>query len=210
MTDQSLIHREIERRSQDIHRVRNPRDEDFELVWDGYIDVIPTKGTADLPTYKVDKYLKEMADLILREGQEEAVMKENKRRSDRGEQEMDKWQAQNVLEGRYAIEKGINNPEARVKLYKELYVGLVKEFGVEKIEKTQRNVTPTTHEQAMSEILGSRVPVEDSKPPLISKEPSTPLEKLNQPQLRKVAKEKGIKTSNKDKKDELISKISQS
>ena len=91
MTDQSLIHREIERRSQDIHRVRNPRDEDFELVWDGYIDVIPTKGTADLPTYKVDKYLKEMADLILREGQEEAVMKENKRRSDRGEQEMDKW-----------------------------------------------------------------------------------------------------------------------
>ena len=61
----------------------------------------------------------------------------------------------------------------------------------------------------MSEILGSRVPVEDSKPPLISKEPSTPLEKLNQPQLRKVAKEKGIKTSNTDKKDELIAKIEQ-
>ena len=208
MADQSLVHREIERRSQDVHRVSNPTDKDYQLVWDGYVDTIPANGTLDLPTSKVDKYLREMSDLILLKKQDQAVIEENKKREKRGEAEMDKWQQQHVLEGKFAIEKGVANPEIRIKLYKELYIGLVKEYGVEKVEKVERNVTPTTHEQAMKEILGSRTPVVDSKPPIISKTPTTPLEKMNQPQLRKVAKEKGIKTSNTDKKEELISKIS--
>ena len=209
--DQSLIHREMARVANDIHRVRNPRDEDFDLVWDSYIDVVPANGTYDFETFKVDKYLREMTNLILAKRQQKAVDQENKRRRDRGEKEMDKWegQAQHTLEGKFAITEGAGNLEARRKIYKELYVGLVKEFGVEKVQRKTREAKPSTHEELMSEILSKKVPVSDSKPPILSKVPTTPLEQLNQPQLRKVAKEKGIKTTNTDKKQELIEKISE-
>lgn len=213
--DQSLIHRELSRRSQDIHRIHNPRKEDYKLVWDGYVETVPAGGTLDVETYKTDKYLREMGDLILRERQGKAVEEENKRRRDRGEKEMEKWtgEAQHVLEGKFAIEHGAANPEARSKLYKILHVGLVKEYGIEKVEKQTNEPTPTTHEELMGEILGTRVPEIDSKPPILAKvtesTPKTPLEQMNQPQLRKVAKEKGLKTTKKDKKDDLIERISE-
>ncbi len=208
--DQSLIHREMARVAQDVHRVRNPRNEDYELEWDSYIDIIPANGTFDFETYKTSKYLEEMTNLILGKRQQKAVDEENKRRSDRGEKEMEKWtgEAQHTLEGKFAVEKGAGNLEARRKIYKELYVGLVKEYGIEKVERKTRKAKPSTHEELMGEILGKKVLVSDSKPPILSKAPTTPLEKLNQPQLRKVAKKKGIKTANTDKKQELIEKIS--
>ena len=212
-TDQSLVHREMARRSQDVHRVKNPRNEDYKLAWDSFVDTIPANSASDLPTYKVDKYLREMSALIIRERIQEEVDRENKRRRDRGEKEMEKWtgEAQHVLESKVATE--LNNPENLMKLYQELYVGLVKEYGIEKVQKEVSEVVPTTHEQIMGKLLGSRPRVVDSGPPILQKTrddaTKTPLEQMTQFQLRKVAKEKGIPTKKTSKKDELITKISQ-
>jgi len=212
--DQSLVHREMARKAQDVHRIRNPRDTDFEIVWDGYItDVVPAGGTADVETYKVDKYLREMTDLILGEKQNRLIEEENKRREDRGEKTMEKWtgETQHVLEGKFALTEGPGSAEARMKVYKQLYVGLVKEYGMQKIDKVKREEKPTTHEQLMGKILSSE-PLESNSnmPPIIetpSGSPKTPLEELKQPQLRKIAREKGIPESKTDKKAELIAKI---
>lgn len=212
--DQSLIHREMARKANDVHRVRNIRNEDYRLVWDGYVDIIPANGTIDFETYKVDKYLREMTDLILRERQDQAVKEENKKRASRGEKQMDKWagEAQHTMEGNFALTEGVGSPEARLKVYQELYVGLVKEYGVEKIQKQTNDVIPSTHEQLMGQLLGKRVfadDVDNSKAPIESNVPTTPLEMLKQPQLIKKAKEMGIPTQKTDKKQELIDKISQ-
>ena len=214
-TDSSLIHREMARKSQDVHRVLNPTNEDYKLVWDGYVDTVPAGKTLDVETFKVDKYLREMTDLILSERQQKAVDEENKRRRDRGEKEMEKWtgEAQHVLEGKFALEKGVGNLEARMKVYKQLYVGLVKEYGIEKVERQKTEATPSTHDELMSQILGMKVPESESKPPILTEPttntPKTPLAQMNQPQLRKIAKEKGLNTKKTDKKAELIEKISQ-
>lgn len=93
--DQSLFHRELARRSQDIYRVMNPRKQDYKIVWDGYIEIVPAGGTADLPTYKMEKYLREMTDLILREAQDNAVKQENEERAQQGKKSMDKYEGEN-------------------------------------------------------------------------------------------------------------------
>lgn len=213
-TDQSLVHREMARRSQDTHRVKNITDEDFDLVWDSYVDVIPANGTADLPFYKVNKYLEEMAKKIFNKRQREHVEEENTRRRKRGEMEMGKreTQAQHLLEGKFAIEHGIANPEARMALYKELYVGLIKEYGIDKVHKEKYESTASTHDGLMDQLLSATPLESDAEVAPIEKTqedaPQTPLEQMNQPQLRKVAKEKGISTEKTDKKSELIARIS--
>lgn len=237
--DQTLIHREMARRAQDTHRVQYPPsiesmgenyvlaglhlereatlffpNGDFKMVWDGYVDRVPVGKTADLETYKVDKFLREMTDQFFRRVQEQVIETENEKRLKGGRQSMDKWegQAQHVMEGRFSAEKGAGNPQARMEVYKQLYVGLVKEYGVEKAAKEEKEEIPSTHEQLMGELLGSRTPVEETKPPILQKdtsEPQTPLEEMTQPQLRKVAKEKGMKTKPTDKKAALIEQISQ-
>ena len=210
--DQSLVHREMARQAQNTHRVRNPRNADYKLLWDGYVDTIPANSTYDLPTYKMDKYLREMKDLLIRERLQKEIDDENKRRRGRGEKEMEKWtgEAQHVLESKIMTE--MNNPEATLKIYQELYVGLVKEYGIDTLEREQAEVTPTTHEQIMGKLLASRTSVSPVEPPIITESttntPQTPLAQLNQFQLRKMAKERGLPTEKTDKKDELIKRIS--
>lgn len=212
--DSSLIHREMARKSQDIHRIKNPTDENFDLIWDSYVDTIPANGTADLPFYKVNKYLEEMASLIFKQRQREHIEKENERRRGRGEKEMDKWsgEAQHIMEGKFTLEHGIANPEARMALYKELYVGLIKEYGIDKVHKEKYESTASTHDGLMDQLLSAEPLESDAEVAPIEKTqddtPQTPLEQMNQPQLRKVAKEKGISTEKTDKKDALIKLIS--
>ena len=213
--DQSLIHREMARRAQDIHRVKNPRNEPYRLVWDGFIDIIPANGTADLETYKTDKYLKEMTVLLIREKIQSELDAENQRRRDRGEKEMEKWtgEAQHVLESKVAT--NLNNPDNQLKIYQELYVGLVKEYGIEKVERKEYVTPPSTHEQIMDKLLGSKIMAKNiepllSEPPIIQPiTPEIPLNQINRFELIRMAKDKGIPTQKTDKKEELISKISQ-
>lgn len=210
--DQSLVHREMARRAQDVHRVHNPLDTAYKLVWDGFVDTIPAKSDYDLETYKMEKFLEEMSGLVIRQKIQDAVDAENKRRADQGEKQMEKWtgEAQHVLEGKIATE--LNNPENLSKLYKELYLGLVKEYGMEQVDREEAVATPTTHEQIMEDLLKQRRIVDTPHvvPPIVSESKDAPLEDLNQFKLRALAKEKGIATSNTDKKTELIAKISQS
>jgi len=148
---------------------------------------------------------------------ETAVQKEvddeNKRRRDRGEKEMEKWtgEAQHILESKIMTE--MNSPESTLKIYKELYVGLVKEYGVDTVERERVETVPTTHEQIMDKLLSSRTPVSPVEAPIMTESitdtPQTPLAQLNQAQLRKMAREKGLETQKTDKKDELINRISQ-
>src|SRR3990167_605472 len=214
-TDSSLIHRELARKAQDVYRVKNPRNEDYKLVWDSYTEIIPANGTADLPTYKMEKYLKEMTDLILREQQDHAVKEENERRRSRGEKEMEKYHGgdQPILEGKFAFEKGVANPEVRMKVYQELFLGLIREYGTDIVQREQAEATPTTHEQIMGKLLASRTPISLHEPPIVTESttgtPTTPLGQLNQFQLRRVAREKGLPTEKTDKKSELIQKISE-
>src|SRR3989304_5306356 len=175
-TDPSLIHREMQRRSQDIYRVRNPRSEDYKLVWDSFVETIPAGGTYALETYKMEKYLREMTALIIRERTQAEGDKENERRRSRGEKEMEKWtgEAQHVLEGKVSTE--LNSPESIAKIYKELYVGIVKEYGVERVERGSHEAVPSTHEQIMGQLLGTAPRVVDANPPILQEEPTVPLQ----------------------------------
>src|SRR3989304_4810430 len=134
-TDPSLIHREMQRRSQDIYRVRNPRSEDYKLVWDSFVETIPAGGTYDLETYKMEKYLREMTALLIRERIQAEVDKENERRRSRGEKEMEKWtgEAQHVLEGKVSVEH--QTPESMFCIDNAIHFAHVKEYGVERVER---------------------------------------------------------------------------
>jgi len=210
--DQSLIHREMARRAQDVHRVRNPRSEDYKLVWDSFVETIPAGGTYDLETYKMEKYLREMTALLIRERIQAEVDKENERRRSRGEKEMEKWtgEAQHVLEGKVSVE--LNSPESISKIYKELYVGLVKEYGVERVERVSHEAVPSTHEQIMGQLLGTAPRVVDANPPILQEEPTVPLQTAAkepaQPEPTLEPQKEVIEPAIESKKEKLVEKIS--
>lgn len=126
---------EIERRSNDLLRVYNPLGEDYVVEWDRRggtkLFRVPAKSEEVLIRYIAEKYIREMYEKILNDKARDAIVKENERRVSKGMAEMDKTQRTGE---QMQFEAKFYNPsdEEAKKIISILYVGLEREYGVDK------------------------------------------------------------------------------
>ena len=153
---------ELERRSNDLLRVYNPLAEDVVVEWDrrGGVKLfrVPAKSEEVLIRYIGEKYIKEMFDKITMDKAHDAILKENQRRVKSGMAEMDKTQRTGE---QMQFESKFYNPsdEEAKKIISILYVGLEREYGVDKgyrpgAEKTDDRPAFTKALESVSEEKG--------------------------------------------------------
>lgn len=122
-------HREMERRSYDIIRVKNPDNFDFFVEWDRRHQRVPALGTADMARFWAVKYCRDktvdiinrMNDKLHKEDLEERARKGLPSYKDKYEENAETYSTQ-----RYPK---TNDRELLTKIYSQLWVGLVYEYG---------------------------------------------------------------------------------
>lgn len=130
---EEAFHRELERRSLDEIRIKNPDTMDFFVEWDKRYWRVPAGGTLDVPRYIAIKYCKDKAVDTINRLNEKMHAKDLEERSAKGLPAFEsKWhEAQATYEQpRYPK---TNDRELLAKLYGEYWVGLVSEFGRDNI-----------------------------------------------------------------------------
>lgn len=219
-TKSSIDHREAQRKSLDKIRINNPFNEDIVVRWDRFPHIVPKQGYAIKERYIAEKYLREVSQRILTQRNDKLRNEENKRRTDKGQPKMSRYQDEVMFETDLYANWGQKQLEI-IKQY-NLYGGVVEEFGMaylpsdtptsvdpEKslIERLEAPETPTqqltrksNEELTLAEQESTPQPSTDS---LIDN-----LEGKSQFELRKIAKEKGLTTQKTDKKADLIAAIS--
>lgn len=205
---------ERERKSLDKIILNNPFDDDRVTYWQRFPHVVPAHGTAIKERYIATKWLEEQAKRIITEEADQAVKEENERRRSNNQLPMDRTRKtgeQLEFESQFFTgwqEKIVET----IKKY-GLYGGVAEEFGL--------NYTPlSTEQRTMPNDTPLLDKLEDyTPPPLPPLNPDpvpvrTPadildtLEGKSQPELRSIAKARGITTKNTDTKAELIKMIS--
>lgn len=187
-------HREQERKKYDIIRVSNPTPKDFYVKYDtGRYQKIAANSTADIPRYMAIRYLTHMKDQILHEEAErmhdeyiaERDAKGLPRYTDKATENKETYETQ-------AYPK-TNDPVLIQKVFSQLWVGLVYEFGRD-IPPEQSQNDPRSGEvdltppeiRIMEKLDNKRIDFEQSpvgefqssEPPAVSV--SSPFSKLNE------------------------------
>ncbi len=135
-------HREMERRSFDIIRVANPDNFDFYAEWDKRFQRVPANGTADMARFWAVSYCRQkaidiinrMSDKLHKEDLEEREKKGLPRFKDKNEENNETY-----MTARYP--KG-NDRELLTKIYQDLWVGLVYEYGKDLPSTAPQDVQP--------------------------------------------------------------------
>ena len=126
---QELFMRELERRSLDIIRVKNPDTADFFAEWDKRYWRVPAGGTLDVPRYIAIKYCKDKAVDTINKADAKLHDKEMEERRAKGLPEFEsKWQEEQATHAQPRYPKS-NDRELLSKLYGEYWLGLVYEYG---------------------------------------------------------------------------------
>ena len=126
---EELFHRELERRSLDIIRVKNPDSKDYYVEWDKRFHRVPANGTADIPRYIAIKYCKDKAVETINLLNEKMHDAEIEDREKKGLPPFEsKWHEQQATYTKSNYPK-TGDRELLAKLYGEYWVGLVYEFG---------------------------------------------------------------------------------
>lgn len=128
-TREELFHRELERRSLDVIRVKNPDTTDFSIEWDKRYWRVPAQGTLDVARYLAIKYCNNKAVDTINKINEKLHTKEMEERTAKGLPAFEsKWheEAATYAQPRYPK---TNDRELLTKLYSEYWVGMVYEFG---------------------------------------------------------------------------------
>jgi len=134
---QEVWHREMARRSLDIIRVKNPDKEDFFVEWDHRFHRVPGNATADLPRYIATTYCRDKATDIINKMNQKLHDEFIEARRKKGLPEYtDKNVENNETYMTQTFPKG-NDRVLLTKIYGQLWVGLVTEFG--KDEPTMNN-----------------------------------------------------------------------
>jgi hypothetical protein len=153
----SSYQQELERRSNDLLRVFNPKNEDHIVEWDRKNGTklfrVPAKTEAVLPRYIAEKFIKEMYNKMIIEEATEAITKENKRRIKVGMAELDKTQKtgeQEQFESRFYLG---NNEKSR-QIIALLYMGLETEFGVDRTyqPEAEKMTTAQSFGESLAEV----------------------------------------------------------
>jgi len=152
--------RELERHSKDIVMVHNVTDKDYTCVWDKFKHVIPNcnrdigfgKGNNELPFYIARKYFNEMKDLLINNENEKVVEKLIKAKEKSGGQFETKWHEQ-------AVWNNLPRTNDRKKvdtLFNELWLGIVREFGLDMEEGQIPMADFKSEEEHMNEMMNKK------------------------------------------------------
>lgn len=144
-----VVLKEMQRRANDEIRVLNPTGEDYPVKWSGYTWVVPANGKQVLPRYIAMNYIKHMTDKLITEESEKMLAKEKEKYKG------DTWAYNKEVDMRRALKT--NNPVLRKKYLKQLWGGVVKEYGLDQPipEDTHKPAdTRPLDEQLIAEIEG--------------------------------------------------------
>jgi hypothetical protein len=126
---EELYHRELQRKSFDIIRVKNPDNTDFYFDWDKRYYHVPANGTADIMRYLAITYCRNKAiDTINKtaEKMHKAEIEDRQRKGLPAYQSKYDENKETYASARYPK---TNDRELLAKLYSEYWVGLVSEYG---------------------------------------------------------------------------------
>jgi hypothetical protein len=185
---QELFHRELERRSLDIIRIKNPDTTDFFAEWDKRFWRVPAVGTLDVPRYIAIKYCKDKAVDTINKVNAKMHAQEMEERSKKGLPPFESgWHEQAATYDQPRYPKS-NDRELLSKLYSEYWVGLVYEYGKDSPmqapsqSEAELDMTPIEL-KIIKELENRRVDVTTPEPikkevPTTTFAPETPKEEL--------------------------------
>jgi len=132
-------HREMARRSLDIIRVKNPDTFDFYVEWDKRHWRVPANDTADLQRYLAVKYCRDkFVDIVnkLSKKMHDEAIKEREKQGlpSYRDKYTENWET--YMTGSFPT---TSDDALRSKIYQELWLGLVVEFGKDNPPPTQYN-----------------------------------------------------------------------
>lgn len=141
---QEAVKREMYRVSQDDCMVFNPTDEDFVVDWDGFKYIIPNKdkdmgwgkGMREVKRYIAAYYCRHMKNKLINEkGVQEGEKMIAKRRKEGKEEYTDAY-----VENRQVWDKvpRTDDPKLMAEIYPALFLGVVREFGLEFSEEERK------------------------------------------------------------------------
>lgn len=123
------FHRELERRSLDIIRVKNPDNTDFFAEWDKRFWRVPAFGTLDVPRYIAIKYCKDKAVDTINKINDKLHAQDLEERAKKGLPSFEsKWHEEQATYSQPRYPK-TNDKGILSKLYAEYWVGMVYEYG---------------------------------------------------------------------------------
>lgn len=145
MTDEERnnpTNQEMERRSHDIYRVYNPLDVDFKFKYGGIWYKVPAKGFKEWEAFLAGHYFKKISESIIGQLIYEEGMGMIKGREEKGMSRfLNKYDENTEV---WNNVPRMDNKELLQKIFVEVVIGLVEEFGSEPIpEEAQPTVKPS-------------------------------------------------------------------
>lgn len=152
--------RELERHSKDIVMVHNPLDKDYVCVWDKFKHVVPNcnrdigfgKGNNELQFYIARKYFNEMKDIMINMSNQKIAEKRIEAKEKSGANFETKWHEQVVWNNlpRTNDRKVVDN------LFEQLWLGIVREFGMDVEENSTPMADYKSEEEHMNEMMSKK------------------------------------------------------
>ena len=139
---QEQWHREQERRSFDVIRVKNPTSKDYFVEWDHRYHKVPAESTADVPRFVATKYCRDMKDKIIHEMGQRMHDEHIAYRVKNGQPAYNNKYEENYATYMTEPYPKTNDWELAAKIYADLWVGLVMEWG----KDVPTNVNPRAGE----------------------------------------------------------------
>jgi hypothetical protein len=168
-------HAELERRKHNLHRVYNPTNKDFKIVFNAAVApetwIIRSHQEEVVPEYVCKKYLKNMSDNIIFTQSKERIDTENEKREKSGMHKMNLYEEQPMFESRTLK----ISEDQYVKMMAQLYRGLEKEYGLDTspdVSPIMQGSSKPVFESAMKKIFDGNLPSEEEiNEPKASPEP---------------------------------------
>lgn len=168
-------HKEQERRSFDVIRVKNPTNKDYVVEWGkpATYHRVPANGTADVFRYIATKYCRDMKDLLINEFNQKKHDEEIAERRKKGLAQFEsKWHENEATYARPDYKK-TNDVKEAVAIYSELWVGLVSEFGKDQpVQTGSFDNIPTSDEiKALESVANRKISDIEEKPVIDESKP---------------------------------------
>lgn len=167
---QEIFQAERERRKNNLHKVYNPTDKDFKVVFNATVSpevwTIKAHSEEIVPEFVARKYIKDMFNLITTSKVDELTRIENERREKAGIQKMNDYDERFRFESRNSK----LTEEQTKTIMRQLYKGLYKEYGIDAEPVTEPLITPSSKpvfDKALEDVFKETPAIEED----IVKEP---------------------------------------
>jgi len=127
---ESLWHREMARKANDIIRVFNPTDKDFVVNWEGNKFRVSAKSTAEFPRYIALAYRRDMVVQLINELSEKKRAEWEQKRKKEGAAPINDYEKNMLL---FPSEPRTDNEDLVRAFSKEIWLGTVKQFGLDEV-----------------------------------------------------------------------------